>query len=415
MNGGKTKSKIVKMMAMLPCTMLIAGSMFTLWGQYGAVSAEENSAKSLKLAKMEGTVQVTDSIGKKLPSFEQMTLKNGQHVKTDVASYAWINMDDSKTAKVGQKSDVDISQQKEDLEIRLNSGDVLVNVTKKITKTATVKIRTGTTVTGITGTVDQIVLTPTGTVKNSLLSGNCNMKITDLVTGEQLTIPVKAGQTVVQEKTGDGNVTVSVRPTTEADITSSTVDELNKDPKLAQEVQNGNQNLDVPGLIANADNIKATEEQNIKQQDDQVASGLKADQQTVNNSVQQTKDDDKKAAEEANRKHSDDDDEDEDEEVCEHNWTFRVSVSYFAHTSGDQYVLYTRDANNSDSEQTVTLMDTDHDAQRLHSSLSAIGVCSKCRESRQFTLNIDIDREGSAYTLSNSDIGYSVDGIVMGG
>ncbi len=420
MNGGRSKSRIVKMLAMLLCTMLVTGSTAALWESHSTVSAEENFAKTLKLAKTEGTVQVTDSIGKKLPTFAEMNLKNGQHVKTDVASYAWINMDDSKTAKVGQKSDVDISQQKDDLEIRLNSGDVLVNVTKKIAKTATVKIRTGTTVTGITGTVDQIVLTPNGTVENSLLSGNCNMKITDLGTGEQITIPVKSGQTVVQEKTGDGNITVSVRPTTEADITSSTVDEMKKDSDLAQAVQNGNKNLDVPGLIANADNIKAADEQNIKQKDDQVASGLKLDQQTVNNSVQQTKDDDKKAAEEANKKHDDDDDDDDDKgPACEHAWTFRLEFgpANMGTSSDEIYLTFNdynmRDADNQNNGQgTIVFHDDDPEAERMHSTFTALGVCSKCGDSKEFTLDIKMDREFNEYEVYKTSINFDESGFV---
>ncbi len=417
MNGGKTKSKIVKMMAMLLCTMLITGSTAALWGSYATVSAEENFAKTLKLAKTEGTVQVTDSIGKKLPSFEQMTLKNGQHVKTDVASYAWINMDDSKTAKVGQKSDVDISQQKEDLEIRLNSGDVLVNVTKKIAKTATVKIRTGTTVTGITGTTPLARVRSNNDVTISMLDGIGNLAMTNSAWGETRTLTLRAGQSAdistIQSADGRSTTTVSIRQTRAEDFTTSAIQEIAADSDFAQKIQNANPGVDIPGLIANADNLATVEEQNVKQQDDQIASGLQSDQRTVNNSVQQTKDDDNKAAEEANKKHSDDDDEDEDT-ACEHEWSFNLVPNNLDSISS-VILLYVIDHNQSlDSDPIAVQLTGNNDDPVLRGSAEALAKCGKCGTSQTFTVQISVDLQSRRYTFSNTQCGYSTTGLVSG-
>ncbi len=112
----------------------------------------DETATSMKLTSTEGKVTISNGLGKKVSPFKGMNLNNGYHVLTDTDSVARINMDDTKLATVGELSDVDISRQGEDLELRLNSGDVFVSVNQKIAKTATVKVRTANVVMGIAGT-----------------------------------------------------------------------------------------------------------------------------------------------------------------------------------------------------------------------------------------------------------------------
>gem|GEM_PF-1354831 len=297
------------------CSLIL--SVILLAGLAGdVVSAEENSAKTLKLAKMEGTVQVTDSIGKKLPSFEQMNLKNGQHVKTDIASFAWINMDDSKTAKLGQQSDVDISQQNEDLEIRLHSGDVLINVTKKVAKNATVKVRSGNSVTGITGSLIWAELIDENHARYGWLEHGGKTTVKNTITGEQMTIDANAGE-VIDVTTGQsaGNAStlqVSKHDATAGDIPVSVALEARDDENFAGRVMAANPNLPLQDVAQNADAMQAAEEGRLQSQQNSLNQSLKSDNNAVNATVQQTKDDDKKAAEEANKDHSDHDDDDDD-------------------------------------------------------------------------------------------------------
>ena len=362
---------------------------------------------------------MTDSIGKKLPTFEQMSLKNGQHIKTEAASYAWVNMDDSKTAKLGQLTDVDISQQKDDLEIRLNAGDLLVHVAKKIDKNATVKIRTGGTVTGITGTDPQIKLNENGEVEATFLTGRGNMAVSDAISGERRSFPIAAGQTAVmwtdRSAGGGERIIVYFRSTTEADITSSTMKELQADPQFAQAVQSENPDLDVLGLVANADAVTAGEEQNAKQKSDEVASGIRSDNKTVNNQNQETKEAERKAAEEAKRKHSDDDDDDEDEDTaCEHEWSFNLAPNNLGNI-GSVILLYVTDRNQSpDSDPIAVQLTGNNDDPVLRGSVEALAKCEKCGTSQTFTVQISVDQQSRRYTFSNTQCGYSTTGLVPG-
>ena len=309
------KDRIVKCMTVVLCGLLVAGGMVVMREPHMEGSAAENAAKTLKIAKMTGTVQVTDSIGKKLPTFVEMNLKNGQHVKTEAASYAWINMDDSKTAKVDQQSDVDISQQNEDLEIRLNSGDVLINITKKVSKSATVKVRSGNSVTGITGTVVLAKSVDEDQTQYVWLEGSGTCSVVNSVSGEHMTVQAKAGDSVnvrTTQPTGDApSLQVTKSGLTAEDITGGTAQELRDDPALAGRVQAANPGLDVQQIAQDADQIEALQAGVLQARQEDVDQGLNSDKNTVNNQVQQTKEEERKAAEEANKKHDDDDDDDE--------------------------------------------------------------------------------------------------------
>ena len=57
--------------------------------------AANNTATTVRLAKTQGVVTVTNATKKKLPQTANMKLYNGYQIKTGAKSYAWISLDNT--------------------------------------------------------------------------------------------------------------------------------------------------------------------------------------------------------------------------------------------------------------------------------------------------------------------------------
>ncbi|MBE5846102.1 MAG: hypothetical protein E7300_00275 [Lachnospiraceae bacterium] len=233
----------------------------------GGTYAKESAAKSMKLSQIEGTVSVTNGVGKKLPAFAEMKLSNGYHIDTARASYAWINLDDAKTAKMNECSNVDISEQNDDLELRLNSGDILVSVTEKIPRNATMKIRTGTTVTGITGTLVGFSVIDENHSRALMLEGSAESRITDPIFGQTKTATLRSGQvadfyTYGTSHEGD-KCDIVIRALTHEDISGYIAMEIARDPSMALRIKAANLGLDVDAIVQNAPGLQLLSRQAI--------------------------------------------------------------------------------------------------------------------------------------------------------
>ncbi len=187
----RTTDRGGRFLAFLVCVVLLAGSLSV------SALADEFAATTMKLASAEGTVKVTNGLGRSIKTFAGMNLNNGYHVVTDTKSSAKINMDDTKLATMDELSDVDISKQDGDLELRLNAGDVFVAVNQKIEKTQTVKIRSANVVMGITGTLLCARANEDGGMTVTFGEGSGSGAATDPVSGESVQFSLKQGQKAV--------------------------------------------------------------------------------------------------------------------------------------------------------------------------------------------------------------------------
>lgn len=126
--------------------------MLTLSGGLLAVAADTSIGTTLRLAKAEGSVTVTNKNGKTLKFTENMKLYNAYIVTTSAKSYAYISLDDSKAIKLDAGTQVEIRKSGKKLEVHLVSGNVFCNVTVPLKKDEDLNITTSTTITGIRGT-----------------------------------------------------------------------------------------------------------------------------------------------------------------------------------------------------------------------------------------------------------------------
>ena len=169
------------------------------------------SAATMYLRKTEGTVGVSDGEGKELIPEDNLGLYSGYQVETQAESYAWIDLDQVKLAKLDQDSEVEINKEGKKLEIDVKSGSLFFNVTEPLTDDETMNIATATMMIGVRGTCGWVTDNTA-----ALLEGTVSVT----AGGQEATI--NAGEMAVL--TESGGITVSAL--TAEDIPSFVLEEV---------------------------------------------------------------------------------------------------------------------------------------------------------------------------------------------
>ncbi len=164
-------------------------------------------ASSMKLARTEGTVGVSDERGQDIQVREALKLYSGYGVDTQAVSYAWIDLDQVKLAKLDADSEIQIQSDGKALEIVLDHGSIFFHVTEPLAEDETMTIRTSNMAVGIRGTCGWVSAEAVYILEGSVT-----------VTDGQRTVTVSAGEMA------DSALTVS--PFSSGDIPGFVRDEL---------------------------------------------------------------------------------------------------------------------------------------------------------------------------------------------
>ena len=114
--------------------------------------SKNTTAASMRLRRTEGTVSVSNGGGKSVPVSVNLGLYSGYGVGTQLVSYAWIDLDEAKLAKLDQNSEISSEKEGKKLDIRLKSGSLFFNVTEPLADDEAMNIITSTMLVGIRGT-----------------------------------------------------------------------------------------------------------------------------------------------------------------------------------------------------------------------------------------------------------------------
>jgi hypothetical protein len=112
----------------------------------------EAEATTMRLEKTEGSVTVTDSDQKGLELKEKLPLYDGYLTETQSDSFAWINLDDAKLAKLDMDSRALINKEERHLKLTAEQGSLFFNITEPLEDDEAMDIQVGTMVVGIRGT-----------------------------------------------------------------------------------------------------------------------------------------------------------------------------------------------------------------------------------------------------------------------
>lgn len=160
----------------------------------------EANAAAMHLMRTEGEVDISDDAGKSVKPKENLELYSGYEVDTQSTSFAWIDLDDVKQAKLDEKSGISIQKEDKDLEIETRLGSLFFNVTQPLETDETMNIRTSSMNVDIRGACGWVEVLDASHMNVYLLEGKV-----ECTAGE--TVTVTAGEMGRLDETA-GTVTV---------------------------------------------------------------------------------------------------------------------------------------------------------------------------------------------------------------
>ena len=190
------------------------------------------SAATMFLRKTEGTVAVSDAEGADVAPAENLGLYSGYSVGTGAESFAWIDLDKVKLAKLDESSAAAITKDGKSLFINITSGSLFFNVTEPLEEDETMEISTSSMLVGIRGTCGWAEVPESGTMRVYILEGKV------ACTAGQNTAMVNAGE--MAEMTAGGTIEVSAF--TAWDVPAFVTAEIEADEALSEAV------LDASGI-----------------------------------------------------------------------------------------------------------------------------------------------------------------------
>ena len=205
-----------------------------------ASAATSDKATTMQLSKYTGTVNVTSSAGRTLSKRTNMLLYNGYQVETRAKSYAWINLDNTKLAKLDAVSKVEVRKSGKKLEVLLKSGHIFFNVSEPLDSDETLNVCTSTMIVGIRGTSGIINVIDRWATEIYILEGTVQCSATDPVTGQAKTETLHAGDRAIataypQDREGD-KCDIILERFGAGDIDGFVLEELARDPGLCGDV-----------------------------------------------------------------------------------------------------------------------------------------------------------------------------------
>ncbi len=183
---GKKKPPVL--LLLIPLLIVIIG--VAVW------FSMRNTASSMRLARLEGIVQLQDEQGKEKSLVENMRFQSGQALRTEEASLVGINLDDTKLATLDALSRSQFIKKLKKIQLKLSQGRVFFEVTKDLAADETFDIETSTMVVGIRGTSGYVEVDEQGQESLVVTDGHVHVIGTNPVTGEVKETDVYAGEGV---------------------------------------------------------------------------------------------------------------------------------------------------------------------------------------------------------------------------
>lgn len=156
--------------------------------------AANNTATTMRLARTQGTVTVTNATNKKVTQTANMKLYNGYKLKTGAKSYAWISLDDTKAVRMDANSVVSVQKSGQKLTLYLSSGNLFFNVKDPLKSGESFQVKTSTMTTGIRGTSGCVRMINDRVTELHLLTGEMEVYTEHPELGISDTKILKAGQ-----------------------------------------------------------------------------------------------------------------------------------------------------------------------------------------------------------------------------
>lgn len=205
--------------------------------------AINDTAAIMRIERLQGSVSVTNYIGKKITKTKKMKLYNGYKVKTGAKSYAWISLDDTKVAKLDANSCVEVQKKDKKITLYLSSGNVFFNAKKPLKSNENLHIKTSTLAIGVRGTSGCVTVVNERVSEIDLLTGKLEIVAEHSAAGVKKTETMRAGQRAISsidqeamEASGE-MANIRLKPLTMEDVCGNCAIEIAADPTLVERIQ----------------------------------------------------------------------------------------------------------------------------------------------------------------------------------
>ena len=153
-------------------------------------------ATTMRLLKVEGTVNIEDASGAVKPVIDNIRFTSGDTLSTGSDGLASIGLDDTKIVTLQNDSRAQFLKNGKQIELKLKQGGVFFEVTEKLTEDETYEIETSNMTVGIRGTSGYVWYDETGLQSLVITDGKVLVSGYNPETGETKTVEVCGGQMV---------------------------------------------------------------------------------------------------------------------------------------------------------------------------------------------------------------------------
>ena len=153
-------------------------------------------ATTMRLLKVEGTVNIEDASGNVKPVIDNIRFQSGDTLSTGADGLASIGLDDTKIVTLQNDSSAQFMKNGKQIELKLKQGGVFFEVTEKLTDDETYEIETSNMTVGIRGTSGYVWYDESGLQSLIITDGKVVVSGYNPQTGETKTVEVCGGQRV---------------------------------------------------------------------------------------------------------------------------------------------------------------------------------------------------------------------------
>ena len=224
------QQKLHKLTALLLIAAVTVTAVFS-------TSCKKITTTTMQLMKTEGTVGIADGKGKNIEPAERLNLYSGYHMATETESYAWIDLDSLKLAKMDAESQIEIQKSGKKLEILLNAGGLFFHVTEPLDEDETMEIRTSSMMVGIRGTCGWVVTTDPEHMQVYILEGTVECAVTNPETGRGKSAYISGGEMArLTAYSEDQDGEISIQDFAPGDIPDYILEEILEDDDLLAKI-----------------------------------------------------------------------------------------------------------------------------------------------------------------------------------
>ncbi len=208
---------------------------------FAVLSRNNYLATTMRLLRVEGTVNIEDPSGGSKPVIDNIRFQSGDALNTGADGLASVGLDDTKIITLQNDSRVEFMKKSKQLELRLTKGALFFEVMQKLKEDETFEIKTSTMTAGIRGTSGYVYYDSNGRESIIITDGAVIVQATNPKTGETKYAQVKGGQEVtvyLYDESTDQHDTVefTLQDVGPGDLNTFTLDRLAENSDLLNTV-----------------------------------------------------------------------------------------------------------------------------------------------------------------------------------